>query len=333
MDNIDAHTNGDSGAADRAVREVAEALTRIAQDPARLAREGQALAEEVARAATQRRIAAAIAQGIAERAHRLAEARQRVAEEAARAAAAAVRLRTETLAAAAVRLRTETLAAVAHDLRTPLTSLVGRAGLVHDRLARGTDFNPDCAWLGAQLDAVRAAATRLHGIIAELDDVTALAAGRDVEVAREPVDVASLARAVAEGFALQRAVVVEAPPAPVVVVGDRVRLDRVLQNLVGNAIKYSPPDAPVAVTVTRGAGVAVIAVRDRGVGIPAADLPRVFERYYRATTARGIAGSGLGLAGARAIIARHNGSISVESVESAGTTVTLTVPLAPDAEV
>ena len=321
MDNTDAHTNGDSGAADRAVREVAEALTRIAQDPARLAREGQALAEEVARAATQRRIAAAIAQGIAERAHRLAEARQRVAEEAARAAAAAVRLRTETLAA------------VAHDLRTPLTSLVGRAGLVHDRLARGTDFNPDCAWLGAQLDAVRAAATRLHGIIAELDDVTALAAGRDVEVAREPVDVASLARAVAEGFALQRAVVVEAPPAPVVVVGDRVRLDRVLQNLVGNAIKYSPPDAPVAVTVTRGAGVAVIAVRDRGVGIPAADLPRVFERYYRATTARGIAGSGLGLAGARAIIARHNGSISVESVESAGTTVTLTVPLAPDAEV
>jgi len=323
---MDAQTDEDSSAWDRAARRQAEVLTRIAREATHIAQDGQALAEVAARAATEGRIAAEVAREIAERAQRLAEARQRVAEAARAAAEEAERVTTESL-----RLRSETLAAVAHDLRMPLTSLVGRADLTRKRLDRAPDLNPERAWLAAQLDEVQAAAMRLRGAIDELDDAAQLAAGQDLNLAREPVDVGALARAVAQEFALQRAVAVVAPDTPVLVAGDRGRLDRALQNLVGNAVKYSPPEAPITVTVERGASAAVIAVRDRGVGIPAAEAPRIFERYYRAATARGIAGSGLGLAGVKAIVERHGGAITVESAEGRGTTVTLTVPLAPPA--
>jgi len=328
----DVQTGGDSGARDRAARRAAEALTRIAREATHIAQEGQALAEEAARAATQRQIAADVVGGIAERAQHLAEARQHLAEEAQHLAEETQHLAEETqrTTAESLRLRTETLASVAHDLRTPLTSLVGRADLARIRLAGGADLNPDRAWLAVQLDAVQAAATRLRGAIDELDDVVHLVAGRELTLARESVDMGALARAIAQGFAVQQAVVVEAPDAPVLVMGDRVRLDRVLYHLVGNAITSSPPSAPVEVTVTRDDAAAIIAVRDRGVGIPAAEAPRIFDRYYRPATTRGSAGSGLGLAGAQAIIARHGGSITVESAEGVGTTVTLTLPLAPD---
>jgi len=352
----------DNGAGDHAARRAAEALTRIAREATRIAQDGQALAEEAARAASQRQIAADVVGAIAERAQQLAEARQQLAEDAQHLAEDAqhvaeknqhvaedaqhVAEKNQHLAeknqhvaedaqrstSASLRLRTETLAVVAHDLRTPLTSLVGRADLAQTRLARGVDLNPDRAWLAAQLAAVQAAATRLRGAIDELDDVVHLVAGRELALMRELVDVGLLVRAVAQGFALQHTVMVEAPDTPVFVSGDRARLDRVLQNLIGNAVKYSPAEAAVAVevTVARGdaAAAAVITVRDGSIGIPAAEVPRIFERYYRASTARGIAGSGLGLAGAQAVVARHGGTIAVESAEGAGTTVTLTLPLA-----
>lgn len=363
------------GAGDQAARRAAEALTRIAREATRIAQDGQALAEEAAWAAAQREMAADVVGAIAERARQLAETRQQLAEDAQHLAEDAQHLaeknqhvaeknqhvaeeaqylaeqnqqlaeknqhvaeeaqRTTSESFESLRLRTETLASVAHDLRTPLTSLVGRADLAQTRLARGVDLNPDRAWLAAQLAAVQAAATRLRGAIDELDDVVHLVAGRELALMRERVDVGLLAHAVAQGFALQRTVVVEAPDTPVVVMGDHARLDRVLQNLIGNAVKYSPAEAAVEVTVTRSdaAAVAVIAVRDGGIGIPAAEAPRIFERYYRASTARGIAGSGLGLAGAQAVVARHGGTIAVESAEGVGTTVTLTLPLAAPLDV
>ncbi len=302
----------DITARERAARRAAEALARGAREDISVAPEGQTHGEAAAHVAAERWIAADVAWKIAERARRLAATRQRAAEE-------------------ALRLRTETLAAVAHDLRTPLTSLAGRAALARGRLARATDLNPDRAWLTRQVDEIDAATTRLRAAIDELDDAAHLAAGRELALAREPVDLGELARAVAREFALQRAVAVEAPDAPLLVAGDRARLDRALQNLIGNAIKYSPPASPVVVTVTRGVAAGVIVVRDRGVGIPAAELPHIFERSYRAATARGIAGSGLGLAGAKAIAERHGGTITAESAENTGTTVTVTLPLDPDA--
>jgi len=124
----------------------------------------------------------------------------------------------------------------------------------------------------------------------------------------------------------ERATVVVTVRAETLVEGDRVRLSRVLQNVIGNAVKYSPAATVVSVEVRDGTDAVRIVVRDRGVGIPADELPHVFTRFYRASTARGIDGTGIGLAGAKAIIEQHGGHISLESVVGEGATVTMTLP-------
>ncbi len=239
-----------------------------------------------------------------------------------------VRSRAQVVAAQVLRQAQDDILSLAtHDLRTPLTTMRGRADLVRARLRRGDPLDP--VWLNAQLTEIDMAVDRMLGTIGAVDDAARLRLGQALDLARDPVDVAALAQAVAAEVAPQRAVAVEAPDAPVIVVGDRARLGRALQNLVGNAIKYSAEARPVRVTVTTRERMAVVAVRDRGVGIPADELPRVTERSYRASTAQGVAGSGLGLYGAKAVIAQHGGTIAVESAVGDGTTVTITLPLAP----
>jgi signal transduction histidine kinase len=119
---------------------------------------------------------------------------------------------------------------------------------------------------------------------------------------------------------------VHAPTQAVLVCGDRARLERVLHNLIGNAVKYSPQDTRIDVDVQTREQRAAITVRDQGVGIPAEELPRIFTRFFRASTARGVKGTGIGLAGSRAIIEQHHGHITVESVVGQGTTVTVCLP-------
>jgi signal transduction histidine kinase len=113
---------------------------------------------------------------------------------------------------------------------------------------------------------------------------------------------------------------------------DADRLTRVLENLVANAIKYSPAGSEVAVRVDReetpGGPLAVLSIADQGVGIPAADLPHIFERFRRGGNVAGrIAGSGLGLWGSQRIVAQHGGTIAIDSTEGKGTTVTVRLPL------
>jgi signal transduction histidine kinase len=109
---------------------------------------------------------------------------------------------------------------------------------------------------------------------------------------------------------------------------DSVRLERVVANLVSNAIKYSPNGGVVRVHLGCEDGWAVLCVQDHGVGIPAADLPHVFEQFHRAANVAGrFNGTGLGLAGARHIIEQHGGWITLESREGVGTVVTVRLPL------
>ena len=111
--------------------------------------------------------------------------------------------------------------------------------------------------------------------------------------------------------------------------GDRDRLGQVLDNLIGNAIKFTPEHGRVVVRLRAGNGDAVLEVQDTGVGIPIAEQARLFERFFRATTAtdRAIPGVGLGLTIAKAIVDAHGGVIEVDSVEGAGTTFRVKVPL------
>jgi signal transduction histidine kinase len=103
-------------------------------------------------------------------------------------------------------------------------------------------------------------------------------------------------------------------------------MQRVVQNLLDNALKYSAAPQPVIVTVERCDKAVALRVRDYGVGIPADELPRVATYEFRATTARRYTGMGIGLAGAKKIVEMHGGSLTVESAEGMGTTVTVTLP-------
>jgi signal transduction histidine kinase len=108
---------------------------------------------------------------------------------------------------------------------------------------------------------------------------------------------------------------------------DPARLERVFTNLVSNALKYSPSDAPVRIAASRQAGVAVVSVTDRGAGIAADDVTRLFQRFYRARLTQRAEGLGLGLYIARMLVEAHGGRIWVESVPGEGSTFSFTVPL------
>ena len=262
------------------------------------------------------------ARAVAEEARTMAEEARAVAEEA------------RGVAVEAVRVRDTFLTAGAHDLRTPLTVLAGRIGILRIRLSSGKDM--DRPWLAGQVEAMDGAAHRMIATIEEMTDAAQLQMGRPLDLHPESVDVGALAREtvrmVAEaGGAAEGDVVVDAPPG-IVAASDRRRLERAVQNVVGNALKYSSRGAggmPVEVAVREDDAWVVIVVRDRGVGIPADELPRIFEHFYRASTVGTVAGTGIGLAGTKAIVEQHGGRLEVESLVGHGTTVTMRLPRAP----
>lgn len=264
---------------------------------------------------------------------RLADERGRLADERGRLLREAQQAR--AAAEAAVKMRNDFLLVAAHDLRTPLTNVLGRGRLIEARLRAGRAVDPP--WLSVQLDALLTSTNRLIATVNELNDMVALEQGEALDLALKPVELTGLARGVADEIAPRLGaqglaavpIVVDGPAEPVVVAADPDRLARVLQNVIGNAVKYSVAGTPVHVEVRQAAGKAVVAVRDQGVGIPADELSRIFERFYRASTARGITGSGIGLVGAKASVEQHGGAIAVASAVGEGTTVTISLPVAP----
>ena len=242
-------------------------------------------------------------------------------------------LRDMTERRAMERLQEEFLAHVAHDLKNPLASVRGQAQLMRRRLTKGEPPDPDR--LAAAMAAIDAGTERMVTMIDDLVDVARLRGGQPLELRRETVDLVALAlRSVEEARRIheRHPLRFEATDGPVVGSWDGARLERVVANLLGNAIKYSPAGGEIVVRVRREAGdgreEAVLEVADSGVGIPASDLPYVFDRYRRGRNVGAIGGSGIGLAGARAIVEQHGGAISVVSAEGDGSTFTVRLPLA-----
>lgn len=230
-------------------------------------------------------------------------------------------------------LQEEFLSSLAHDLKNPLTTVRGQTQLWLRRLHRGEDA--DAERLESSLQGVAAAALRMTHLLDELADVMRLRAGQEIELQRHHTDLVELARrSVAElGRTTERhelRLLTESPA----LTGefDGPRLERVLINLLSNAIKYSPAGGVITVRVACEAAAtgstAVISVTDPGVGIPPADLERIFERFQRGANVRSIAGTGIGLSGVRRIVELHGGSITVASVEGEGSTFTVRLPLA-----
>jgi PAS domain S-box-containing protein len=238
----------------------------------------------------------------------------------------------------AERERDALFGAVAHDLRSPLTTLIGRTQLLQRRLARLTD--PAAPALAAELNQLVATGQHMAAMVAELTDLERVSRGAALDLDRAPLDLVALVREAATEAAQaypDRVLRVDVRTPRAVGAGDATRVRRVIANLLGNAAKYSAPPTPIRLTLqceTRaGQPWAVLAVEDEGIGIPAADLPHVFERFYRAGNAVGQApGTGIGLAGVQQIVEQHQGSVSIASTEGQGTTVTLALPLLPHEE-
>jgi PAS domain S-box-containing protein len=221
--------------------------------------------------------------------------------------------------------------ALAHDIRNPLGAAKGQAQLARRRLRHGMD---DVNQVHAALDRIEAAVDDASRLIDELLDVAHLRAGLPLQLRLETVDLVAMAEECAakvQRGATRHVVRVEAAMPTLVGEWDRARLARMLANLLGNAVKYSPRGGEIVVRVNQvhdAAGSwAVLAVQDHGVGIPVSDLSRIFERFQRGGNVAAIGGTGIGLAGARQIVAQHGGSIGVESHEGVGSTFTLRLPL------
>ncbi len=238
-------------------------------------------------------------------------------------------------AQSAVNLRDEFLSSASHDLKNPLTAIRGRVQLLTRRIAKDGSVAPDRMTHG--LTEIETAAAKMQRMIDEMQDVSSLQIGRPLTLDQQPVDLVQLTRdmAAVAGEVSSRHRIILAPNDEAIIAAiDPGRIGRVLDNLIGNAIKYSPDGGDIFVTVARESGPGtspgwvVIAVRDTGIGIPAKDLPCVFERYFRGSNAAWRAdGSGIGLAGAHLIVTQHGGTIAVESEEGAGSTFTVRLPL------
>jgi signal transduction histidine kinase len=223
------------------------------------------------------------------------------------------------------RLRDAFVAAVSHELRTPLTSMSGFLELLADEEhALGPTGR-------RYVEVIRRSNSRLRGAVEDLLLVAEIEAER-LELRPEPTDLAQLAAEAVEaslpaaaenGIELLLDVKGRLP-----LEGDAARLRQVLDNLVSNALKFTPDGGSVTLSARNGDGPLRVEVADTGIGIPQDELGQLFSRFYRASTAtrRAIPGTGVGLVIARAIVEAHGGTISLESTEGEGTRVTVVLP-------
>jgi two-component system phosphate regulon sensor histidine kinase PhoR len=225
----------------------------------------------------------------------------------------------------------ELLELLLHDVRSPLAAINGSAQLLRRRAAGN---RLEIAALMGGLQRIEAAATRIEGLLDELARLPASGVERGATSQRQATDLVQLAQHVAlasEAAGLGKCrVVVLSGVQELVGWWNAAQVERALANLIDNGLKYNRDHSPVVVTVQQAEAWAVISVADQGVGIPTAELTRVYERGYRASNVdRQFRGTGLGLAGVHQMVAEHGGTIELESQVGVGTTVTLRLPLEP----
>ena len=230
---------------------------------------------------------------------------------------------------AAGQARDEVLALLAHDLRSPLAVVVGYVQLLA-RQARdgGIELDRMLGYVGRIEESARQ-------MTALLDDLLADAEPDDARepLETEPTDLVAIIRRIAshhEALDGSCEIVLSLPEPPVVRQVNAAKVERALHNLVSNAIKYSPSGGRVTIGLVADDEGTTISVSDAGIGIPQADLPRIFDRFHRGSNVVGqIGGIGLGLTSVLRAVEAHGGRIEVSSREGEGTTFTIHLPARP----
>ena len=249
-----------------------------------------------------------------------------------------------------VRAREVLLSIVSHDLRNPLSALRGTTRLLQ-HIISSQDEQPDSR-VSSGLARIENSANKMNLLINQLLDFARLQAGQPLDLYRQDIDLVELAYMVAANhrqYTDRHVIEVKADLPTVRGTWDPVRLERVLDNLVANAVKYSPAGGKVTISISRedgtgeglshganfagngkASGSVVITVQDEGIGIPESDLPYVFDWFHRASNvSERFSGAGIGLATVRQAIEQHGGTITAQSLEGSGTLFTLRLPVSP----
>jgi signal transduction histidine kinase len=236
------------------------------------------------------------------------------------------------------KLKTQFLSMASHELRTPLTAVSGFIQIARRRMSRlagaadiPTPWRDEAKKADETLEMANRQGKKLARLIDELLDVSRLQQGR-VEMRLAELELADVIREVADRMRLlSKGHVIEAKiegAAPVV--ADRDRIEQVFENLVGNAIKYSPDNSRVVLSLRVNGANAIVSVRDEGIGVAPGEVEKIFGLFYRSPDPRAdhVGGLGLGLYISREIVSRHHGRLWAERNAGVGTTFYVTLPLA-----
>lgn len=224
------------------------------------------------------------------------------------------------------------LSSVAHDLKSPLTSIKGFTQLVLRRARRGGDL--PASLIVPHLERVETTVERITRLVDELLDITRVRMGHSLDLVLRPCDLLTLVRDSVEAVrpGTHRRFVIDADVDALTGQWDPGRLQRMLTNLLSNAIKYSPDRSSIRVVARREGDLAVLEVHNEGLGIPAGDLPHIFDQFHRGSNVHGeVSGAGIGLASARHIVEHHGGTIEARSQEGQGATFIVRLSMRPSA--
>jgi two-component system sensor histidine kinase KdpD len=222
------------------------------------------------------------------------------------------------------KLQTALLNSISHDLRTPLVSIIGALSRISDE-----NLALDKKNHASLIDTARSEADRLNRLVGNLLNMTRLEAGA-MHINPTPNDVQDVVGAALEQLADRlgsRSVKVEIPAGLPYIPLDFTLFVQVLVNLLDNAIKYSPPEEPIEIRVQPSGNALEIGVYDQGVGIPAEDLERVFDKFYRVQRPEQVTGTGLGLSICKGIVEAHGGRIWAENRKEGGTAIHIALPI------
>jgi signal transduction histidine kinase len=231
----------------------------------------------------------------------------------------------------AVRARDDVLAVVTHDLRSSMHLMHLYANVLQQCVTRASISEP---LIEESVNQIGVAGEKMSSLLNELTDAATIQGGQRLELQFGPVDIVAITREVVyqqQQLLKRHWIRIEVAAQPIIVIGDKDRLERIITNLLSNAIKYSTDGGEIIVSVAGdehdGDMWVTIKVQDHGVGIPAVDLPHVFEPFYRASNVpKNCRGMGIGLASVHQIVKQHSGKVWVDSTECVGTTFTVRLP-------